>query len=181
MKNYILLFLAVLTLGCCKNDDDQPQDPISQLPPVTQTGEQTFGCLINREPFVPPSFGNNAPNAFYQFVDGAYTLGISAGTGGGNTTKLIVLQGLDVPPLGEISYQLVSESSGDFSGIYSFGGGNIVPQTLTTICQIPGNLIITNFDNDNFIISGTFEFTVINNEGNQINLTEGRFDLNFTN
>lgn len=71
MKNYVLLMLAVLTLSCFNNDDDQPQNPIDQLPPAMQTGEQTFGGIINGELFVPPSFGSNAPNAFYQFVDGA--------------------------------------------------------------------------------------------------------------
>lgn len=28
------------------------QDPIDQLPPATQTGANTFGCLVNGEPFV---------------------------------------------------------------------------------------------------------------------------------
>src|SRR5690554_1979895 len=49
-----LFYYAVLffSLTACNKDDDQPQDPIDQLPPVTQTGANTFGCLINGEPFV---------------------------------------------------------------------------------------------------------------------------------
>ncbi|WP_157487179.1 hypothetical protein [Gelidibacter algens] len=47
-----LLCLFVLTFTSCNNDDDAPTDPIGQLPPMTQTGENTFGCLINGEPLI---------------------------------------------------------------------------------------------------------------------------------
>jgi len=182
MKKLLLLLTIISSFSCCNNDDDNtPTNPIDQLPPATQTGEQTFGCLINGEPFIPPSFGSNSPSAFYQFVDGAYTLGINGSTGGGNTTKFIIIQGLDVDQLIETNYLLESENSDKFSAIYSFGGGNIIPQTLITEDENAGTLTITNFDQDNFIISGTFEFTVLDSNGNNINITNGRFDMNYTN
>jgi len=180
MKNHLFLILAIITLSCCnKNDDDQTINPIALLPPATQTGAQTFGCLINGQPFVPPIFGSNAPSAFYQFVDGAYTLGISAGTGGGNQLKSILIGALDVPEISTLNYQLKSEQSGNFLGKYLIGGG-IVYTGITSDIN-PGVLTITRFDSDNFIISGTFSFTVLDNDGNEINITEGRFDMNFTN
>lgn len=46
-----ILTVAILFIGCIK-DDSLPW-PLSELPPATQTGENTFGCLINGEPFVP--------------------------------------------------------------------------------------------------------------------------------
>ena len=180
MKSYTFLLFTLSLLCCCKNDDDGgPTDPIDQLPPATQTGEQTFGCLINGEPFVPPSFGSNAPNAFYQFVDDAYTLGISAGTGGGTELKSINIGCLDMPPIEETTYTLLEFASGNYFGEYRIGGGFVLNGSSTT--ENSGNLTVTNIDNSNFIISGTFEFTVLDDNGNEINITDGRFDLNYTN
>ena len=177
---FILLLSLSLTVAC--NDDDDggtPDDPTSQLPPATQTGAQTFGCLIDGQPFVPDRFGSGRPSAFYQFVDGAFTLGISGSSGGGSSMQGMSLGGFDIDALQEITYVLESENSGDLSGIYRIGGG--IELRSPTSNNLPGNMIITNFDEDNFIISGTFDFTVKDNNGNDINITEGRFDLNYTN
>ena len=173
------MLTITLTLSCCKKDDDQSTNPIDQLPPATQTGEQTFGCLINGEAFVPPSFGSNSPSAFYQFVDGAYTLGISAGTGGGTELKSINIGCLDMPLIEEIEYTFLEFATGNYFAEYRIGAGFIL-DTSSSISN-PGTLIITNFDQDNFIISGTFEFTVLDNDGGEINITNGRFDMNYTN
>jgi hypothetical protein len=181
MKRSLLLFVMAITLSCCNNDDDNtPTNPIDQLPPATQTGEQTFGCLINGEPFVPHSFGTNAPNAFYQFVDGAYTLSIYGSINGGTNLKSINVGAIEVQEaLEEQMYNLNEEESGNYFGEYNIGGGIIFSGS--TNMNNPGILTITNFDQDNFIISGTFSFTVIDNEGNEINITNGRFDMHYTN
>lgn len=44
------LTVTVLTASMCKK---KPVDPIDQLPPETQTGANTFGCLVNGEVFKP--------------------------------------------------------------------------------------------------------------------------------
>lgn len=181
-KLFLVLFVLTLisTTSCNNDDDNSPTNPIAQLPPATQTGEQTFGCLINGEPFVPPSFGSNAPNAFYQFVDGAYTLGISARKNSQTGLKSIIIGGIDVEPISETSYDFKSFLSGNYYGLYDivFQGDS---QTFYTNDDFNGNLNITHFDNESFIISGTFEFTVLDNDGNEIQITDGRFDLNYTN
>ena len=53
MKTKILLFLTILSLMACSSDDATPQDPFAQLPPETQTGANTFGCIINNQVFYP--------------------------------------------------------------------------------------------------------------------------------
>lgn len=180
MKKLLLLLTIISSFSCCNNDDDNtPTNPIDQLPPATQTGAQTFGCLINGEAFVPPSFGSNAPSAFYQFVDGAYTLGISAGTGGGTELKSINIGCLDMPLIEETNYNLLEFVTGNYFGEYYLGGGN--GEIYSTTVNNPGTLTITRFDQENFIISGTFNFTVLDNDGNEINITNGRFDMNYTN
>lgn len=182
MKNLLFLLTVTLTLSCCnKNDDDQPPtNPIDQLPPATQTGAQTFGCLINGEVFVPPIFGNNAPSAFYQLLNGTYTLGISGRSNANGGIKSIIIGGIDIPSINETTYALESLNSGVFYSLYDFENeGDSV--TYYTNEDLPGILTITNFDQINFIISGTFEFTILDNDGNEINITNGRFDMNYTN
>lgn len=178
-KFHRLLMMIMLTLIIsCSSDDDQPQNPIDKLPPATQTGEQTFGCLINGEVFIPDNFGQGRPNAFYQFVRGNYTLGISAYKSDEKTVS-IAFAGLDVEPIMEENYVLKNEISGNYYGRYSVNGG--LEHLASTSDNHPGTLIITNFDPENYIISGTFEFTVIDNDGKEIRITDGRFDMNYTN
>ncbi|MDT0678524.1 DUF6252 family protein [Autumnicola musiva] len=178
----ILYLILIVSLGIstsCNNDDDQPRKPIDQLPAATQSGEQTFGCLINGEVFIPDNFGRGRPNAFYQFVNGAYTLGIHASNKSGEELLSVGLGALHVEPVQETQYILNSEASGNFYGIYLLGGGLTLDTTTTN--NSPGTINITNFDPENFIISGTFEFTVFDNEGNEIKITDGRFDMLYTN
>lgn len=40
-----------------------------------------------------------------------------------------------------------------------------------------GELKITKLDRENFIISGTFWFTAVNDQGDTIRVTDGRFDV----
>ena len=52
----------------------------------------------------------------------------------------------------------------------------------TSATQFPGTLIITRFEPANFIISGTFNFTAKEiNTGETVEITEGRFDMQYTN
>jgi hypothetical protein len=180
-KSLFILLFTTFALSCC-NKEDNPTIPVSELsklPPATQTGAQTFGCLINGKAFVPPKFGTNAPSAFYQFVAGAYTLGINASSGGGSELKSILIGALDVPAIGTNIYQLKSEESGNFLSKYLIGGG--ITFSGVTSDSNPGVITITRFDPTNFIISGTFEFTVLDDNGNEIKITNGRFDMQYTN
>ena len=51
MKNLILktilLLFAIIFFNCENND------PEEQLPPITQTGENTFGAIVNGKVFIP--------------------------------------------------------------------------------------------------------------------------------
>jgi hypothetical protein len=180
MKNLFLLLLTVFTLCSCDKDDDKAKTELDKLPPATQTGAQTFGCLIDGKAFVPPKFGSNSPNAFYQFVGGAYTLGINAATGGGTELKGINIGCLDAPLISDSNYILLEKSPPNYFGQYTIYGGGIILNG-TSSANLPGNLTITRFDPVNFIISGIFEFTVLDDNGSEINITDGRFDMQYTN
>lgn len=68
MKHFILLLLTLSLCGCSK-DDDQPTNPVDQLPSETQSGANTFGALIDGESFLP-GFVVNPVQCNYQLING---------------------------------------------------------------------------------------------------------------
>jgi hypothetical protein len=56
MKKILLPLFFLFFLGCSK---DENNDPFAGLPPETQTGANTFGCLIDGKLFLPRN-GNNS-------------------------------------------------------------------------------------------------------------------------
>jgi hypothetical protein len=45
----IFLFMSLIVAGSCEKDEEP------QLPPITQTGAGTFGCLVNGDIWLPES------------------------------------------------------------------------------------------------------------------------------
>lgn len=173
MKNLrLLLLFTAFALSSCNNDDDNCQG-IDCLPPATQTGAGTFGCLVNGEPFVDNS---GFFNCFYQFVDGEYYFGITASINRNDYVQIDI--GSLKAELIEGEILLLEREDNKFYGILSFNC--ICPQGKTSTSQ-PGLLQVTNFDLQNNIISATFEFTVTDpSTGIVYEITQGRFDAKFT-
>ncbi|WP_372746855.1 lipoprotein, partial [Lutibacter sp.] len=70
MKKLVLILTITILLTACNKDNDSIA-PIDQLPEATQTGENTFGCLLNGEAFLP-SGGVNPLDCVYEYYDGSY-------------------------------------------------------------------------------------------------------------
>src|SRR5690606_10864613 len=104
--------------------------------------------------FIPDSFGSGRPSAFYQFLDGTYTRNISGSSGGGSQMQSISIGGIEIEPIEERIYALLEEESGKLYGRYNIGGG--ITLRGSSSIEMPGTLVVTNFDPENFIISGTF-------------------------
>jgi hypothetical protein len=71
----LLVALCLVSSGCSEDEELSPEE---QLPPITQTGENTFGCLINGELFMPTdgrgaSFGPRDPGILIWSIDGVHT------------------------------------------------------------------------------------------------------------
>lgn len=178
MKTIALLFFCATMLATsCKKGDDEPENPIDALPPETQIGAQTFGCLVDGKAFLPKSFGQNILNAFNQSIGGKFTLVISASN---NENTDINIQGLNLDSVEEGTYALTNQGDGNYNIIHI-----IVSEENRFILETkngnPGQLIITRHDKQNFILSGTFEYSLIDNNGKEIKVTDGRFDVNYTN
>jgi hypothetical protein len=177
MKKLLLLFCISFTLFCCNNDDVNCQG-IDCLPPATQTGAGTFGCLINGEPFVDNS---GFFNCFYQFVDGKYYFNITANFDN-KIPKVISLATNALQIDFDSTYQLLDRNQGHFYAEVTFD--NNPPLFLndnTTNNLDTGVITINYFSLENNIISGTFNFKIRDTINNKIyNITEGRFDTLFT-
>ncbi len=78
MKQLLLIIASfVLLSSSCRKP--KPVNPVDQLPPETQAGANTFGCLIDGKVFIPKGnpLGGLIKKASYQFLNGGYYFGIS--------------------------------------------------------------------------------------------------------
>ena len=115
MKNMLLILLLTL-LNSCGNDDDQPTNPIDQLPAATQTGANTFGCLLDGEAFIP-SGGTNPLDCVYQFVGGGYFFALQGNKRDSNNNLLAITCSTDDLEIMEgQTYNLLESSQGNASG-----------------------------------------------------------------
>lgn len=181
MKNIILAISALLIFNCCnKNDDDAPTNPIDQLPPATQIGANTAGCLVNGEAFLPDRNSTVPLRLFY--LDGkTFSLAISKEIDNTSHKVLIFLENVQIE-LGE-EYLLntkFDDNEDNQSGEYTIASTSPPsPNYYTTNSNITGKIIFTNHDFDNAILSGTFWFDAINSEGSILEVREGRFDMEY--
>ena len=110
MKTKLPLSLAVLMLTQCSKckNDPAPADPARQLPPATQTGAGTFGCLVNGQPYTPK--GNNGMSNLYVSYDPTFrggALGIETyRVEGGGLTKFLSIDAAPVNAPGNYSLNL---------------------------------------------------------------------------
>jgi len=63
MKNFFaIIFLAFLAISCSKEKDPNDSSQQDELPPITQTGAYTFGCLLDGEVWIPKHYSNSIVN-----------------------------------------------------------------------------------------------------------------------
>ncbi len=165
----------MLMLASCNNDDDHPINPVDQLPAATQTGENTFGCLLDGEVFLP-SGGTNPLDCVYQFVDGGYYFALQGNRRNSNNNLVLIgLATRDFQIFENQLYILSENISPSVSGVYALGGMFSYTSAIYT-----GELRITKLDEINQIVSGTFWFDVEDSNGVVHEIREGRFDMQYT-
>ncbi|MBJ7880276.1 hypothetical protein [Gelidibacter salicanalis] len=183
----LLLVLVLFTSGSCSDDDEFGPT----LPPITQTGENTFGCYVDGKLLIPRdgtgtlhtqdkgvSFWGS-PNQFeYNEIS---VRDFKTGNWG-----LLNLHIVDLHKNGKGSYTIYNSNCED--GIDAKENINITTRWLDSAsgnlkwyCSVEngGTLTITRYDFENRIVSGTFNCTVQNRDdpSDRIEITEGRFDL----
>lgn len=177
---FLLCFQLCSLTSCKKTKSEISVTELDKLPPISQTGANTFGCLINGKAFLPNGGGvNTVPlKCLYDPNYGGGDLSIRA-KNFINANDFISIT-LNLRPF---------TSPGTFS--LSFGGPfgvsyfNTIASCNFTTYDPPsptivyGTLLITSFSNLNRIISGTFSYKVNTSSCGFVEVTYGRFDLKF--
>jgi hypothetical protein len=197
MRTFIVLILSsfFLAIHCKKNNQPPPDNPYG-LPNATQTGANTFGCRVNGTNYVLEKLGgqyirtsflksNNRdtltfsvkgkPDNIFDLI--GFTINSKIQQGAtyrfNDTTKAIattlksfascgVEVVLDIPQL--------SKAVDGFINISKFSGTYSIPP-----CCSRGDL------DANAIIAGTFNFIIAIPGCDTIKVTDGRFDINYSN
>lgn len=172
---YLLLVVSLLGLGSCNDDDDTPTNPVDQLPPATQTGANTFGCLLDGEPFIPRG-GINPLDCQYQLINGERYFQLQGNREDENFNLISLSLSAIAREIEEgETYQLIEEAQGNVNAKYGFNG-----DFYFTSEEYSGELKITHLDMTNQTVSGTFFFDIIDQNGALCQIREGRFDMQFT-
>lgn len=168
----VLLLFALLGLSQCRKKDPDPAD---QLPPATQTGANTFGCLVNGQVWTPK--GNNGTSNYSVNYDPTFRNGIlnvSAyryNSNDANDVQYIVLYSDSLKTPGGYTMK----SSGHQEGLFhDFKTGCDYSGHGRNYCR--GTLTITRLDAQAGIVSGTFAFTLYKAGCDSLRVTQGRFD-----
>jgi hypothetical protein len=176
MKNLLILLLTTFALSCCNKDDDpQPVSELDKLPPATQTGANTFGCLLDGVAFLPDNLPNST-NYFYQLTGGNYYFVIGASNYKNNDLNIIRLRTEKKQIFQGQTYDLFEWVDGNAIGNYTKNNVELYTSHLNS-----GKLTITKLDESNKIASGTFWFDVKDGNGIIHQIRDGRFDVQYTN
>ena len=195
MKKIFFLLLSFIAISCSK--DNSIETPADQLPPITTTGANTAGCIINGKVLIPKN-GSQA-------IGGSPLYGLTIGGGIhfnapiiGDNYFYVSIQNLKDSGGGGVYIHFNDMTQG--AGIYTIGQSNgdyymngpnnpqIIARTYdsTNTGKIfysspnSGSINVTRFDYNNGIYSGTFNCTLYNKDNplDIIHLSDGRFDIN---
>lgn len=160
----------MLTLQQCDESSPKQLTELEKLPPATQSGKGTFGCLVDGKAWVIERVSN---------VQADYQIGHLSVSAGLSNDSFIAIMSIDVNDndLKEQLYVLTESGlNGNYARYYDY---NSSCEYLTTNTYT-GIVSITHLDKINFIISGTFEFEVYSADCTQvIKITDGRFDIHY--
>ncbi|SUV49132.1 DUF5025 domain-containing protein [Bergeyella zoohelcum] len=175
MKNLFLALTIGLAAMGCRDREKEAQD---QLPPITQTGANTAGCLVNGKVLIPKYFvGLSAPYAFpltahYYGNDG---FEIYLGRRQPIYENLFIfIKGDKVGTyLLTNKYNPVSPSNSSTSIQYDRGNKTYHSDTNS------GTITVTKYNYP--IVSGVFSGVLYNKDdfNDKIEIKDGRFDINF--
>ena len=188
MKNlkWILLIIACANIfAACKKVKTDATTIIEEekLPPITQTGANTFGCLINGKVWLPKGFDGNFTNSRINidptFIDGDLTIRtykIDVGTINDLSIGSDSIKAVGIYPIGKFNRAkfVIQKAKSDLTVMYCLTNCSIISENVPI-----GFIKVTRYDLVNKIFSGEFEFTFNNTDcgyGTPVKITAGRFD-----
>jgi hypothetical protein len=171
---YLLVSLCVsLSLLTCKQNDP--------LPEATQTGRNTFGCLIDGKAYVPNGRGGFSG---LKPVNGGFTVGYSANS----TVVYIQVYSTDgrrvqiyVNNYVTGRYLLDSDTQTKPTSLNPKNYGRYISSSgeqYVTSSKYTGQITIIKSDTATGIVSGSFDFKGVTSTGQTVSIIDGRFDVN---
>lgn len=169
----LLLFTAFSCLSLhCKHESE-----LDKLPPATAVGANTFGCLINEKAWPMGRGGYQYSNVEYAngVLNVAYYLKDNFNNFFDKEWVHITTNKVKKSGIYYIGYNNYKE---DF---FSVKVNDVAYFSADAINSFGGMVLhINRFDTMNFIVSGTFEFSLFNESGtSQVKVSSGRFDFNY--
>ncbi len=187
--HYITLFLlsALLCLSASCHKDDGPDNPWG-LPDATQTGANTFGCLINGEPWVAENnrLSGWDTEATYDEVEvgvaDRYYFNVSAKYFPSSTfpppdSAISDRFSIRIRPVyseGEVDFPQLSRKDAEYVTSLIGIPGSSKTYRLDTLYN--NYFEVTNLDTSKNTCSAKFSFRLVRN-ADILNITEGRFDV----
>ncbi|KAA3633137.1 MAG: hypothetical protein DWQ02_13655 [Bacteroidetes bacterium] len=175
LKNWNPILLFILLIPLLASQCEKENEMIPELPPITTEGKNTFGCRVNGEIWLPEApwdlMGGGALNPYYNIHVGGLNIAATKEISDTDIYQSISLSGNDIWDTGEFNYNHAKYLDFDisFCSDYRFD--------LDT--TLGDKLKIIHLDTENRIISGTFEFTAINEDCDPVVITDGRFDVQY--
>jgi hypothetical protein len=191
MKTTIILFYLLLLQGCSNSDDSFTPT----LPPETQIGANTFGCYLDSKLLTPRDGTGtfNSPDYGMSYIAGPGPIDftyneISIHDYKSSTGGLLDIHITNLHQNGEGVFSIKQSNCED--NVDANPSIHIrvrlwdkSVQAYKWYCSIEntGTLIITRYDYNNHIVSGTFNCTAQNRDdvSETIEITDGRFDINW--
>ena len=179
MKKIITVILLSTLLGASCKKTSTP-DPADQLPPATQTGANTFGCLVNDKVWIPKGYlGTGSPNPNIKMeigLNGRPTLTIDTKQISNTTVEGTIFLSIgNLDHLGDYNYSTDLNFLFGWSKYFGQCGTPVFDSTV----QKWGKVKIVKLDNQSNIVSGSFILKFKRPNCDTIFLNDGRFDIKY--
>ena len=174
MKNIPAICLSLFLLASCNKD-------VTELPPATQTGANSFGAKVNGAFWVPKSFGplhNDILEVRFLANNDMYINASDFSSSPTETEFEILVKNVTGPGTYLLNTDVTYPSTTASYAYYVKRRLTPIDEWITS-SQQTGSVTVTKFDIPNHIVSGTFQFNLVNMDfpAQTISVTEGRFDI----
>ncbi|WP_027418123.1 hypothetical protein [Crocinitomix catalasitica] len=185
--NIISFLLLIFVFGCKKDPPVEPKEPKDKydpnvMPPLTHTGENTFGCYIDGELFVAGGGESvwSIPPVSGSFDESTMKLAFQGTRYINEYSDVVTIRSYVLDELGNYEYTFNMEEG---SGGYDNRRCERCEYYYQNIPDFNnGQITISYLNQDENIIAGTFYINLINPDcpdDTLMQITDGRFDFRY--
>ena len=176
-KSLFFILIAIMVFSSCSKDRDE--DP-TVLPAATQSGANTAGALIDGKIWVAtkkPLNSANGSGTYCEKYNDNFIIKLDLRSDVNNYNNSIFIKVLIINLELNKTYAIINQDpNSDYNfAIYTDSSG----KNYSTESNYVGSIKISRIDIQNQIVSGNFEFKAVDNNGNIVKVTDGRFDKRF--